>query len=522
MAKKISGFITTPLFVFTVLVIGVLSFAPGRIFNHSERRAVRPSEQTRIVIPQNLLQGDADNEEYLAEKLTYENARNAKAALGERETILSVLNQDFDGDLQDEQIIAYRNLSEQGSPIYITYIQYDDLSGGYKRIWSAPTIITQPGTVSLYTQDLLGDRSVSVIITGINADGEHTLTALRKNESLPEEGGAENESGPFTKIAEIHIDGSIAVQEVERTRAYQQGLAKGQSFAIAAYGKDADSANMLDQIEITYIYNPVTAFYEQSRITRMPGTQIEQRQVRRLLDGNPEVFERFIDGLWYYTGADGTLDNWQYIYFNLPNRELIFYGDESQQVFTWLNSSSTRYGVYVSSQNISVTTLRRSLSIELESMDSIRIRVSEDVRLNVGAADSWDGSYRKAGTILTARRSEDALSVEPYRDASFDGSIGSLVFNKDGFYELYTQGTVRTGNYAFFALDDSEFLELRPGGITGLSRETYLVSWQTPESLAGSRKILTLIRVRLGTDGIQEAHEAAITLAPAAGGVDES
>ncbi|MDR2246190.1 MAG: pallilysin-related adhesin [Treponema sp.] len=507
-AKKTSG-ITVCIFVVTALGIGFLFFSPGRIFNRPASPAGRLPKQTRIVIPQNLPWTGAYDEDYLTEKLAYEDSRNAKVALNEGETIVSVLTQDFDGDLQDEQIIAYRGLYEAGSPIYITYVRYDDLAGGYTRIWNSPTIITVPGTVSLYAQDLLGDRSVSVIISGMNAAGEHTLTALRLDEA-PEQAAAG--SAPFTKIAEIQIDGAITVQEIERTQAYQRGLAKGRSFTIAAYGKDNDSPNLLDQIEITYGYNPATAFYEPSKITRMPGTQIERRRIRNLLTGNPEVFERFIDGLWYYAGAGGTPDTRQYIYFDLPSRELIFFGEESQQVFSWLNSSSTRYGIYVASQNISVTTLRRSLSIELESMDSIRIRVSENVRLKLSVTDSWDGSYRKMGSTM-AGLSEEVHSVVPYLDASFDGSIGKLVFDKEGFYELYTQGTVRKGKYAFFALEEHELLELRPGGITGLVRETYLVSWQIPEPASGSPKSLVLIRVRLGAGGIEEVHEAAISLA---------
>lgn len=506
MAKKTSGFITIFIFVLTALVIGVLFFTPESIFNPPGR----PSKQTRTIIPQPRLPEDAYDEGYLAEKLAYEDSMNAKVALDEGETIVSVLTQDFDGDLQDEQIIAYRNLGEPGSPIYLTYIRYDGLLGGFRRIWDTSTIITRPGTLSLYTRDLLGDRSVSVIVTGMNATGEHTLTVLRKNAQSPEQDAAgDKNANPFTKIAEIRIDGSIIIQETERTQAYQRGISKGQSFTIAAYGRDNDSANMLDQIEITYGYNPAKAFYEQVKITRLPGTQIEQRRLQDLLDGNPEVFERFIDGLWYYAGS-GTPDSRQYIYFDLPNRELIFYGDESQQVFTWLNSSATRYGIYVSSQNISVTTLRRSLNIELESLDSIRIKVSEDVRLKLGVNDSWDGSYRKAGSMAPGF-SEDTPLVVPYLNASYDGSIGKLIFSKEGFYELYAQGTVRKGKYAFFALDGRKLLELRPGGITGLARETYLVSRQSPEELI-------LIRVRLGTQGIQEIHEAAISLAPASNG----
>jgi hypothetical protein len=283
---------------------------------------------------------------------------------------------------------------------------------------------------------------------------------------------------------------------------------------------------MLDQVETTYAYNPITDRYEQGRIARVPGSQIEQRRVRELLNGNPGAFEGFITGLWYYVSPQGTLDSRQYIYFDPQSRELIFFVDETQQVFHWLNSSATRYGLYVSCQNISVTTLRRSVNIELESLDSIRIKVSEDVHLKLGVNDSWDGSYRKAGANREnsvrgfAVAAEPAaagltLPVSPYLNAAYDGSIGKLVFYKDGGYELYAQGSIRKGKYTFFALDDRELLELRPGSITGLSRETYLVKRQSPEPSGSSREELTLIRVMLSTRGIQEVHEAVISLAPA-------
>jgi hypothetical protein len=505
MAKKTAGIFTVLIFIFTALVIGILFFAPERLFS-TPGQAPR---QTRVVIPQPGFQENVHDEGYLAERLAYEDNMNAKVDLDEGELIISVLTRDFDGDLQDEQMIAYRNLLEPGNPVYAAYVRYDNLLGGYKRIWNTPTIITQSGTVSFATQDLLGDRSICVIITGMNAAGEYTLTALRKNKQ-----SGDDEAPPFTKLAEIEIDGSIVIQETERTQAYQRGLADGQAFSMAAYGRDNNSSNMLDQIEIIYIYNRVTDRYEQDRITRIPGTQIEQRRVRELLDGNPGVFENFITGLWYYVGQDGTLDSRQYIYFDPLNRELIFYADESQQVFNWLNSTATRYGIYISSQNISVTTLRRSVNVELESLESIRLRVVEDIQLKLGVNDSWDGSYRKAESLAIGA-SRAIPPVVPYVDASYDGSIGKLVFGKNGFYELYGQETVLTGKYTFFALDDRELLELRPGGITGLSRETYLVTRQGQDEEAGSGEALTLLRVRLGTRGIEEVHEAAISLVPA-------
>ena len=203
-------------------------------------------------------------------------------------------------------------------------------------------------------------------------------------------------------------------------------------------------------------------------------------------------------------------------YFDPLSREIIFYGEESQQVFTWQNSSATRRGLYVSSQNISVTTLRRFLDIELESLDSIRVKVFEDVRLKIYVTAPLDGTYRKASaaTDTVGAGTGPATTVLPYIDASYDGSIGRLVFSADGNYELYSGGAVqKQGRYAFFMLDNQELLELRPRNSPGLTHETYRVDRSgTGSSDADNRVVFTITRIRLGTRGVRELHEPAISL----------
>lgn len=502
--------VTILVFLAAAGLIAVLLFLPPDFF-HPQGKVQR---QTRIVIPHEL--SEEGLYESGAERMAYEDGMNAKIALNDGELLVSVLNQDFDQDQQDEQIIAYRNLSEPESPIYITYVDYDNLSGGYKRIWDAPTLATRPGTISLYTQDMIGDRSICVLLSGMNGAGEHTLTVFRKNDPPPPEarsGDDPEKDSLFTRIAELRIDGSISVREEERTQAYQMGFSGGHSFNIAAYGRDYDSANIMDQIEVIYTYDPIRDHYEQNRIIRHPGSQIEQRRVQELLSGDPRKFEAFVEGLWYYVSPQGTVDNRQYIYFDPAGRELIFYGEETQQVFIWQNSGATRYGIYISCQNISVTTLRRFVDIELESLESIKIKVFEDVRLKIGVSASWDGSYRKAGTFA-GKAAAAALPMVPHLDALYDGSIGRLRFFRDGIYELQTGDSVKRGSYTFFELDGREFLELRPETNGSPARETYLVESAPPEDgrKTDRRQNLTLMRVRLGVKGVLEAHEAAISL----------
>jgi hypothetical protein len=323
---------------------------------------------------------------------------------------------------------------------------------------------------------------------------------------------AQERSGLFSKIAEFRIDGTITVKEVERPQAYQMGFGRGQSYTIAAHGRDLGSANIMDQVEIIYAYNEGNGLYEQTGLTRIPGTQIEQRRLRELL-GNSKAFEEFITGLWYYVTPQGTIDKRQYIYFSPSSREIIFYGDETQQLFTWQNSAATRYGLYIASHNISITTSRRSIDIELESLESIRVKVFEDVRLNISGVAPWDGSYRKAGPPENSARKPVAPG-NTFIDAYYDSSIGKMHFSLNGTYELYTGSAVRQGKYAVFYLNDQELLELRSDSFAGSQRETYLVESEITADTRGTglRKALNLLRVRLSARGIEKLHEGTILL----------
>jgi len=211
-------------FVFSALGIGALVLFPAP-WNVKKKRE---EPQARIIIPQivSTLGGEMYSQ---AELMVREENMSARVPLGEGEVIVSVLNGSFDGGPVEKQFIAYRNLLEIESPIYITFIDYDEASRSYKRLWSAQTAATRPGTISLYTQDLLGDRSVCVLLSGMNGLGEHTLTIFRKNPS-PESAEL------FSKIAELGIDGTITVKEIARSQAYQMGLSRGESFTISVSG----------------------------------------------------------------------------------------------------------------------------------------------------------------------------------------------------------------------------------------------------------------------------------------------
>ena len=469
---------TVIVFLITAAVIGALVFLPEDFFSSNDQGFQR----TKVIIPQAMGAGGE------AQRTVQNDETQAlKISLKENEAVVAVLTRDFNNDSYEQQIIAYRKLQDIDSPIFITYADYDEQLQQYHRTWNASTAATKPGTLILYSEDLIGDGGICVLVSGMNAAGEQTLTVFRKISSRDE---------PFSKIAEFLIEGSIAVEEAETGR-------RGRSLSISTYGRDYSSSNIMDQIEITYTFNQVNGLYEQSRVVKIPGNQIEQRRVRELLNGEPNRFEGFIDGLWYH--GEGTAR--KYVYFNTLGRELIFYDNNSQEVFSWLNSSPTRYGLHINSSNVALTKLRRTINVELDSLESIRLRVFQDAYLKSGPSTVWDGSYERLPAAEMARESRKRTNSLEGKYSSFDGTI---IFNQDGSYRLDPisgpSELSHQGQFVFFAMGEDQLLELRAADTKtgGTVRETFKVS-QNEETI-------TLTQVRIGTRGIQDLHEAPIVL----------
>ena len=479
------------LLLIIVLATGLWKhFFYPKTYEHQGTIIITPREAGSSLIAG--YQGQIQRDESLITKIPMEDG----------EIVIAVLNRENEEIHTEEQFVIFTNTSDTARELNITYIGYNEATRRYRRTWTAPIPATRPETISLFSLDIIGDRNNCIIVTGMNNNNEHTMTVFRRISSRADQA--------FNRIAEIQIDSSIIIQETGRSLAYQQGITRGQSFNIAAYGHDSMSNNMLDQIEIIYSFNPASGHYEQASVSIIPGAQIEQRQLRDILSGAPGVFENFINDLWYYVSPQGTIDSRQYLYFDPSGREIIFYGDEAQQVFFWQNSTPTRYGLYIRSQNISISTLLRFIDIELESLDSLRLRVIEDVQLKIAQNTTWDGTYRRAGAAL---QRETTSSVKQASEALYDSAWGRIQFFRNSEYTINSGSIVRKGRYVFYRVDDQELLELRPiegyenTVSSGDNRMVYRV-----ETTASSALILS--RIRLGTNGIQDLFEPVITLTP--------
>jgi len=516
----------------TILTISAFSLCAGALAlyagrdHRAEPEPPRERPAMRVLVPTGA--GEEGRAAAAVGRAERESPHVLKASMEPGEFVISTLNHDFENRGVEDQIVAFRGSPPAGGnggpdvPVSIAFFSFADGASGHRRMWDLPTAATAPATVSLFSLDLLGDRSNVVVVTGMNYRNEHTMTVFRRN---PFHGPYR----PFDVIAEIRTDGSVSVRETQRSLAFRQGFAAGQPFSIVAAGSDPDSDNILDRIEWTYSFDPAAGVFRRAGSTRVPGARIEHDRVRHILSGAPGAFEDFIHDLWYHVTPQGAIDRSQFIFFDPARREIVFFGEESRQVFVWQNSNATRQGIFIAGHNSQLTGMRRRVNVELQSMDSIRVTVTDDRRQRIGIPPPWSGTYRRAGAMVRAML-EESQAMPPIKDAAFDGPFGRLRFFPCGEFELSALDSLSRGRYVFFRAGDMDLLELRPhpeyAGAPGAGafvatlagadgRQVFRVTGVERDPRGrpdAAPRQMGLSRVRLGATGIHDLHEAGIAL----------
>ena len=164
-------------------------------------------------------------------------------------------------------------------------------------------------------------------------------------------------------------------------------------------------------------------------------------------------------------------------------------------------------------------TLLRFIDIELESLDSVRLRVIEDVRLKIAVSTTWDGSYRRAGPAAITRQNP---GVNMPVNALYDSSWGRLQLFDTGEFTINSGGSfnetassrppqqaARRGHYVLFNIEGNNLIEFRPEEREPSANGSDARMVYRIEDAAGVR---ILSRVRLSTTGVQDLHEPPVTL----------
>lgn len=370
------------------------------------------------------------------------------------ETLLSIVSMDFDGDGFDDQVNAVKTMD---SP-YITLIVglYNQKTNTYERKAELNTEIVQVQTFSYTGIDLNGEHRTALVYQGFAENGDSILKAYFISNW--------NDRFSLRKIADLRGDGTIFIQQVDRYDAYERSKANGTSFPIWVYTTDTENEKSADQLQIQYEWSGEENKYVKTKTIRVAGSRIAAKELAKIQDGTVGTFANFLEGLWYRNESDGS--GVRYLFFNYGSKEIIFFKDDTEEVYKWAHSNIRRNGIYLSTINQEIENLKRRVDISLKSTEEIHVRIQDDVRMRISEGTVWDGDYKKTNqNLYKAQLVSKNYSNEYIKDMekvkSWKTSEGYTAKFANGKYSVVGENVLDEGFYSVSTGREDNMIQFR-------------------------------------------------------------
>ena len=465
----------TLLFVIAALLLGAGFLASKKFIKKSEKTATR----AKVVTPKGAQENGSDtDEDKLSSGFNSENF-DTFIPLLPNETLINSITIDFNNDGYDDEVITVRKSSSEDFIIIPGLFNPD--TADYERLDGIPTPVSHIRTFSLSGMDLTGDHRNALIYQGV-ADDENYVMQLFLWEDENYDGGE------LINIGDFVSDGTIFIQQVERSDSYQLSLSKGESFSVWVYEseKQADeNGNMVpgpNQIQKEYKWNASSRQYELFNEIKVTAGRLAANELSRIQDGTVETFAAFLDGLWYKTSNED--NNIRYLYFDYDKKEIILLLSDSQEVYEWDDSKLRHNGIYLYTVNSDITNLQRRFDILLTSIDEIKITLYDSIGLVITQSSLWDGQYKKMSLQSsiedTDTEEKNIFLTRLEGDFVWTSEDGNhyISFN-DMRYDFVSDTEHEKGLYSMMKIGSYDVLQLRSTSYSSTLNMTYALEFGT-------------------------------------------
>lgn len=489
--------------VLAAFLLLVIALAGMLVYQNYFAKDSRPIVRARTVVPSS---GAVVSSEYEENIATTEVAEYTSfIPLSPTETLLSSITFDFDGDNLDDQIIAIR---KSDSPyVFLIVAIYIQNTNSYVRNTEIQTGISKVRSFTYAGMDITGTHRATLVFQGIRDDN---MTVMELYNCV---GGGENARTEL--IGKFESDGSIFIQESERSASYELLQSGGSSFPVWVYSSDINRETGLQgQLQTEYKWNASSRRYVWNSERHIERTDLAAEERARILDGNIETFTNFLNGLWYRIANEG--GELRYLYFDYEAREIIFFYGQAQEVYNWADSNLNRNGMYLTSFNSKISNMQRRFDIVLSSGNTVEMRISDDVRSLVREASSWDGEYRKISMSSSLDLHKPSDDVETFKnkiennswlmDETYDIKFAEYR------YTLTSANTFDSGAYTIYKLGDDIVLQFRSvifpsGSSTKILSDAYRVHYEDND--------IVLMPIALVANGMKDLESPTVRLVTA-------
>lgn len=443
------------LFIIAIAVIAII-FLQNRYLQAPEEKITA----SRVVVPQVDRSEDNDDESQLLDSELI-----SMVALNQNETLLATVDMDFDGDGQDDQVNAIR---VSGSPFISLIVGlFSPTKGEFERVATIATPIRQLSTFSYTGLDLTGDHRTALVYQGTVDTGKTIMQAFFINRT--------EAAVSVTQIADLEGEGTIFIEQTERSDSYMRALSNDPSYAIWVYSKDPATSG---EIISKYDWDKEKLQYALVEQTQDQSSSAAQRQPMNSSD----YYFAMLDGLWYK--IDGPKGNMYYLLFDKEKKQILFMQNDQYELYEWVRSNPRSNGIYIFSTNDEITNFQRQIDISFSGSDQLRMRLFDNVLFLIAEGGSWNGEYKKMADATAYVKNLSKVDpkyvsfVEKLQSTQWSTADGIIITFDNGTYTAKNDVITDTGSYVALDNNGKSFIQFRSNTETPLMKKSYLMTRQ--------------------------------------------
>lgn len=451
------------LFLFIALILASVFFLSRKVFVGKKDTAIR----AKVVTPKTAVSQEVESEKWSSAVETEKYETFVPLASGE--TLISTFTIDLNNDGYDDEIVIVKKAGS--AYLWIVPGIYVSETADYERLESIETEVSRTRTFSCSGLDVIGDHRNALIYQGVTDDGNSVMQIFlcEGNDS----------KWKLKKIGDFSADGTVFIQQTERSESYELSLSKGDSFSVWVYKSDVPSdvdvkkqSNIaVNQIQQEFKWDSHSQKYELVNEIKVTAGRLAAKELSRIQDGTVETFASFLNGLWYKTSnVDGNI---RYLFFDYDTKEVIQLVGDTQEVNIIEESKLRHNGIYLTTVNSDIMNLQRRFDISLVNVDEIKVTLRDYVGLNIKETTMWDGQYKKMSIQSSFTDSLKSTELDVFASELKKDSVWSTVDQlttisfTDYSYSLTTNEITETGIYALQRIGSYNVIQFRSD--TGLS-----------------------------------------------------
>ncbi len=454
--------------IFSIIAFLLIVFASARLILKKNQVQKKYGQNVSVKISSNEEKSSLENT-----NLSGEGMNTTFVPLLPSETLISTLNVDFDGDAREDQIVAVYKAGYENLFLIVGLSNPD--TNTYDRVAEIKTEISKTRTFSFSTLDMIGEHKMALLYQGIKNNGDSVMKIYHCNRKL--------RTVELSLIGDFTSDGTIFIHQTERSEAYELSQANGASYIVWVYSSDKSekqnqNSAVMSQIQTEYIWSREENKYVKNRELKITGSRIAAKELSRI-QKNVETFSSYLDGLWYKANSSGTEP--LYIHFNSADKEIIFLSDDTEGVYSWEASNLRRSGIYLTTANTIIPSMKRRFDIMLTGVNEVYINVHDDVRMIIKETNQWSGNYKKMSFQTSFENKKtvplDKEMLSLLTSAQWQNSDGSVFTFKNNEYTYKSELFEESGLFATDLVGSFAVIQFRPKNESSILNSAYAMQY---------------------------------------------